>query len=86
MQAADHAEPHAVLDQRFRLAADRLLEERHQRADLFLVTRPVLRGEAVQSQILDASLTHIDQPGIRALHERLRMLPAPALPSDRGQA
>ncbi len=36
--------------------------------------------------VLDASLTHIDQPGIRALHERLRMLPSPALPSDRGQA
>jgi tetratricopeptide (TPR) repeat protein len=32
--------------------------------------------------VLDASLAHIDQPGIRALHERLRMLPAPALPSE----
>ena len=49
-----------------------------------------LGGEAFRTRqrlaVLDASLTHIDQPGIRALHERLRMLPAPALPSDRGQA
>jgi hypothetical protein len=36
--------------------------------------------------VLAASLALIDQPGIRALHERLRMLPAPAVPSDGNQA
>ena len=36
--------------------------------------------------VLAASLALIDQPGIRVLRERLRMLPAPTVPSDGSQA
>src|SRR5438270_860719 len=38
------------------LSSDRLLEERHQPADLVGLARPVLGGEAVERQVLDAAL------------------------------
>src|SRR5687767_7029528 len=78
MKAADDPEPHTVIDERSRLAADRLLEERHERTDLLVATLPVLRGERVQRHVLDAALA-------RRADRAADGLDARAMSRDRGQ-
>src|SRR5438105_7680922 len=56
VESSDHFEADVVLHQGVGLSSDRLLEERHQPADLVGLARPVLGGEAVERQVLDAAL------------------------------
>jgi hypothetical protein len=66
VQPADDAEADAVRDQRRGLAADRLLEQRHERADLLAGALPVLGGEAVEGDVLDAAVAgRADRPADR---------------------
>src|SRR5207237_10072781 len=76
VQATDHHEAHPILDERLRLAANGLLQQRHQRTDLFLVARPVLRREAIEREVLDAALARRAERPADRVHAR-------AMPGDR---